>query len=284
MRPLPLADPAASSTMVMHGSQGGIGIIAVAYAMSCLGCLLGLSAMSRARSTGGAARARWIVLAACAIGGTGIWVMHFIAMLGFSVPGATITYNVPITIASLAVSIVVTGLGLTLTVLERASLRALALGGIVTGIGVAVMHYLGMAAVNMPESVTYNKTGVALSVVIAIVAATAALWAAVHIRGVPAMVGASLVMGVAISGMHYTGMASMIMHMAPYPHRSGLSAYQLLMPLTIGIGLSTIAMLMIVGLSATEHEIGEAAEVRAVLEEFAARSRQREAEGPGAGR
>src|SRR6185437_2579657 len=69
---------------------------AFSYAVSCVGCFLGLRCTTRARAYQGSARARWLTLAALSIGGTGIWVMHFIAMLGFSIPGEPIRYNVPV--------------------------------------------------------------------------------------------------------------------------------------------------------------------------------------------
>jgi NO-binding membrane sensor protein with MHYT domain len=256
--------------MQMQGSQGGLGFIALAYGTSCLGCLLGLSAMTRARSTVGALRARWLVLSAFAIGGTGIWAMHFIAMLGFNIPGSQVTYNVPVTIASLIVAIVVVGVGLTIAVAGQASLRSLLIGGGITGIGVASMHYLGMSAVNMPASMTYRPLVVIASVLIAVTAATVALWAVMNVRGIPATVGACLVMGVAVSGMHYTGMAAMIMTSAPMTTREGLTADQLLMPLIAGIGLSTVIMLFVAGLGPTEREMQEEDEIRANLDKLAA--------------
>jgi len=255
--------------MQMQGSEGGIGIIALAYATSCLGCLLGLSAMTRARSTDGSTRVRWLVISAFAIGGTGVWAMHFIAMLGFSIPGSEITYNVPITLASLVVAIVVVGVGLTIAVAGQASARALALGGGITGLGVASMHYLGMSAVNMPATMSYHPLVFIASIVIAVTASIAALWAAVNVRGIPAMIGACLVMGVAVSGMHYTGMAAMIMTTAPLTTREGLTANQLLLPLIGGIGLSTIVMLFLTGLGPTERDIQEEAEIRSNLDKLA---------------
>ena len=255
--------------MPMQGSEGGLGIIALAYGTSCLGCLLGLSAMTRARSTSGAKRIRWLVLGAVAIGGTGIWAMHFIAMLGFNIPGLQITYNVPITLVSLLVAIIVVGIGLTIVVTRQTSLPALALGGCITGAGVASMHYLGMSAVNMPASISYRPWVVIASILIAVTASTAALWAVVNVRGIPAMIGACLVMGVAVSGMHYTGMAAMIMYSAPLTTREGLTANQLLLPMLGAIGLSTIVMLFVAGLGPTERDLQEEAEIHANLDKLA---------------
>lgn len=249
--------------MSVEGQEGGLGTLGFAYFASCLGCVLGLSAMSRARSANGWVQARWLALGAFAIGGTGIWAMHFIAMLGFNVPGYQVTYNVPITLASLIVAILVVGAGLTLAVRGRGGLRALIVGGAVTGVGVAVMHYVGISAMNMPDSVHFSRLLVLASVVIAIVAATVALWFAMNVRGIPATIGAGMVMGVAVCGMHYTGMAAMTMNPAAPPVREGMSSDQLLTPLLIGIGLSTLVLLFIAGLGPTENEIRQEHEIQA---------------------
>ena len=110
------------------------------------------------------------------------------------------------------------------------------LAGCVTGLGVAAMHYLGMAAIRLNGYIQYDIAVVALSVGIAIVAATAALWAAVSIRGFLTSLGASLVMGVAVSGMHYTGMAAVGVHLhgtAPGAF-TGESPTSILLPMLIG--------------------------------------------------
>ena len=80
----------------------------------------------------------------------------------------------------------------------------------IVGIGVASMHYLGMEAMSMPDSMRYNAPLFVLSVVIALVVGTAALWFGTQVRGIGATTGASLIFGVAVSGMHYTGMAAML--------------------------------------------------------------------------
>jgi NO-binding membrane sensor protein with MHYT domain len=92
--------------------------------------------------------------------------------------------------------------------------------GTVTGLGVAAMHYLGMAAIHTNGTLHYDAATVALSIVIAVAAATAALWAAVSIHALWASLGASLVMGVAVTGMHYTGMAAVSVHLS---HEAGAS-------------------------------------------------------------
>ncbi len=154
----------------------------MAYLMSCLGCFLGLRCTTRARAFAGAARARWLLLAAVSIGVTGIWVMHFIAMLGFTMPGTTMGYSVPVTILSMVIAVVVVSIGLLIVGFSANGVRPLLAGGLIIGLGVASMHYVGMSAMRMPGvSVHYDPRVVALSVVIAVVAGTAALWAALRL-------------------------------------------------------------------------------------------------------
>ncbi len=165
------------------------------------------------------AAARWLLLATVSIATTGIWVMHFVAMLGFTIPGQTITYNVPVTILSMVIAIVVVGIGLLIVGFGGSGPYPLLLGGIIIGFGVASMHYIGMAAMVMPDTMRYNYTLVALSIVIAVVAGTAALWAALRLSTVWSTLAASLIMGVAVSGMHYTGIAAL--HVYAVTRRTG---------------------------------------------------------------
>ena len=180
------------------------------YLMSCLGAFIGLRCLTRARVYSGGHRALWLSLAAVAIGATGIWAMHFIAMLGYSIPGQTITYNVPLTVISMLVAVAVVAVGLFIVGFSKSqTLTPLLTGGVIVGLGVASMHYLGMEAINIPDMMHYNVLLVALSVLIAIAAGTAALYAGLKVRGIGATLGASALMGVAVSGMHYTGMTAM---------------------------------------------------------------------------
>lgn len=246
----------------------------LAYTMSCIGSALGLLCTSRARSVPGASRGRWLVIAAIAIGGTGIWVMHFIAMLGFSVRATEIRYDIPTTIASALVAIVVVGIGLFIVGFGGNRIAPLLLGGLITGLGVASMHYLGMAAVNISGWKGYDSGLVILSVVIAVVAATAALWAALNIRGGWAVLVASLIMGVAVSGMHYTGMYAMEVHLEDHGQAlAGADAFTFLLPLIVAISLITGGLLGAIALSPNEDELR--AET-AIMQRVAARRAQPE--------
>jgi len=232
----------------------------LAYLVSCVGCFLGLRCTTRARAYQGAARARWLTLAALAIATTGIWVMHFIAMLGFAIPGESIRYNVPITIASMLIAVIVVAIGTFIVGFSRSGNGPLLLGGLIIGIGVASMHYLGMAAIRVPDSLSYNPALVAASVIIAVIAGTAALWAALRLDTLWATLVASLIMGVAVSGMHYTGMAALQVQAAPglaVSTSATASAGEFLLPLIIGLSTVGFIFSAMIALSPTAAEIFE---------------------------
>ncbi|PNG17822.1 MHYT domain-containing protein [Streptomyces cahuitamycinicus] len=206
-----------------------------AYLMACLGGALGLRCIVRSLLDTRSWRAGWLALGAASIG-CGIWTMHFIAMIGFHVEETRVRYDAATTVLSLVVAVVVVGVGVFIVGLRGTSGVTLAVAGAITGLGVAGMHYLGMAAMRLNGEVGYDPAGVALSVLIAIGAATAALWSAVTIRGFLASLGASLVMGVAVSGMHYTGMAAVSVHVHDVTGGTweGDSPTSLLLPMLLG--------------------------------------------------
>ncbi|MGW5470928.1 MHYT domain-containing protein [Streptomyces chartreusis] len=223
----------------MEGTVDGFRYGAVtpvaAYLMACLGGALGLRCIVRSLVGGQSWKPGWLALGAAAIG-SGIWTMHFIAMIGFQVEETRIRYDTGLTVLSLVVAILVVGIGVFIVGYLGAGRAALSSAGVVTGLGVAAMHYLGMAALRLDADVEYDAAIVALSVLIAIIAATAALWAAVTIRGFLTSLGASLVMGVAVSGMHYTGMAAVSVHLHGTTGASwaGDSPTSLLLPMLLG--------------------------------------------------
>ena len=228
----------------------------LAYLASCVGAATGLSATSRARASKDArTRSVWLLIGAVAIGGTGVWVMHFIAMLGFTVTGMPIYYDVPMTVLSALVAVVVVAIGLFLVGFAGDRAWVLLIGGLVAGFGVAAMHYMGMAAMRMAGHMTYTTWIVVVSVVIAIVAATAALWLCVHVKGWKATTGAAMIMGVAVSGMHYTGMAALNIEGAPGVPPGGTNPIDLLGPLIFGIAALTVALIFIVMMWPTEDEM-----------------------------
>jgi NO-binding membrane sensor protein with MHYT domain len=232
----------------------------LAYALSVLGSLLGLTCAVRVREASTPRRrAWWLIFAAFAIGGTGIWVMHFMAMLGFAVVDREIRYDVALTSASAVVAICVVGIGLFIVGYGRATPLKIGIGGLITGLGVNAMHYMGMAAMRLSGEVDYDRLLVAASIGIAVVAATVALWLAVNVRGTLAILGSALVMGVAVNGMHFTGMAAMSVRLTDSGDVRGATASTLLVPIVIAVLLVVIGLIYAVLAAPTEEDRAGAA-------------------------
>jgi NO-binding membrane sensor protein with MHYT domain len=227
----------------VDGFSYGLVTPLVAYFMACLGGALGLRCTTRSMLVAQSWRPGWLALGSAAIG-SGIWTMHFVAMMGFTVRGTPIHYDKAMTFASLAVAIIMVGIGIFIVGYKGARGTALFTGGTITGLGIASMHYLGMASMSLDGKLQYNTATVAVSVVIAMCAATAALWAAGQVRGFLWSVGASLVMGLAVSGMHYTGMAALTVHLhGTAEPATGESPATLLAPMLVG----PLAFLLLAG-------------------------------------
>ncbi|WP_247308895.1 MHYT domain-containing protein [Bradyrhizobium sp. 48] len=135
--------------------------------------------------------------------GGGIWSMHFVGMLAFRLPGVEISYDPFLTFLSLVVPIVVAAAAF--AVVGRRP-QALLVSGLAMGLGISGMHYTGMGAMRMAASVAYDPRWVVLSVVIAMCASVVALWLAFRKTNATQRLFAGLVMGLAISGMHYAAM------------------------------------------------------------------------------
>jgi NO-binding membrane sensor protein with MHYT domain len=240
----------------IHHFEYGFITPALSYALSVLGSLLGLTCATRVREAKSAAqRGWWLMLAAWAIGGTAIWSMHFMAMLGFSVVGQQIRFDVALTAASALLAVVVVGIGLFIAALGRPSILKIVAGGVFAGIGVAGMHYTGMAAMRVDAEIHYEAVRVGLSVAIAVVAATVAFWLVVNVRGALATVASALVMGIAVNGMHFTGMSAMSAHEHPTPgDPSGATASNLLVPIILAVILVAIALIYAVLAAPNEED------------------------------
>jgi len=183
-------------------------LVALSVLVACLASYTALDLGRHVGAARGLARRVWLVAAAIAMGG-GIWSMHFIGMLAFVMPTPT-SYDIGLTILSLLVAIFATGGGFYVISRRSASPLPLVLSGIFMGLGIAAMHYTGMAAMRVHAELSYDRLFVALSVVIAIGASTAALWLAFRTTDLWQKLAAAVVMGLAISGMHYTGMRAAI--------------------------------------------------------------------------
>ncbi len=187
------------------------GLILASLFIASIASYTTLDLADRIRAIKVGRRVYWLCGGALSMG-LGIWSMHFIGMLSFSLP-IPLGYDTAVTLYSLVIAAVISYFAL--DVATRPGLTAARLGGSGTllGLGISAMHYTGMAAMRM-TAIEYSPLLLVTSIVIAIVAATAALWLAHSIRGRDGRMFwvyrplAALVMGLAITGMHFTGMAA----------------------------------------------------------------------------
>lgn len=186
-------------------------LVLVSILVAIVASYSALSLAGRVTEAAGRSRFAWILGGAIAMG-SGIWAMHFIGMLAFRLP-IPIAFDIPITLVSLVLAIGASGLAL--WQVSRANLGPVRLGvsALIMGIGINAMHYTGMAAMRMQPGIVYDPLLFALSVLIAVGASALALWIAFRLRRTTPdvllpRVGAAVVMGFAIVGMHYTGMAA----------------------------------------------------------------------------
>lgn len=224
---------------------------ALAYFLSATGCAIGLQCTKQART--GRRRLGWLVMASIAIGGTGIWVMHFVAMLGFSIDGAQIRFDVPLTVLSAALAVGVVAVGLYLVSMPGSGLATLLTGGVITGLGISAMHYTGMAAMQTDAQLDYAPARIALSLLIAMGAATATLWFSLRSWGALSTVCAALVMAAGVAIMHYTGMSAMHAHATEHAvEPEGAEALEVLGPLIGVISIVTVGLLIGISMTLTD--------------------------------
>ena len=186
-------------------------LVAFSLLVAILASYTALEMTGRLAASSGKTLYGWMTGGALAMG-LGIWSMHFIGMLAFHLP-IPVGYDLAITLYSLAASVGASAYALWLVSRPQLPRQRLLAGAVLMGAGIATMHYMGMAAMRMQPGIDYNPLWFTVSILIAIGASGAALWIALrlrlqrrHTRLLRAC--ASLVMGVAIVGMHYTGMAA----------------------------------------------------------------------------
>jgi NO-binding membrane sensor protein with MHYT domain len=181
-------------------------LMLLSYLVSVLGSFTALQlAIAIPTASNEAQRWRAILFAGAAMGGGAIWAMHFIAMLACNMQ-IPVAYDFTITALSALIAMASCMAGLAIASTGVFGWGKLVLAGVFMGLGVTGMHYTGMAAMLMPADIHYDMTLVGASAAIAIVASIVALWLAFNLRGWVQMLGSALVMGVAVCGMHYTGM------------------------------------------------------------------------------
>ncbi len=254
--------------MVITGTFD-VALVILSAVIAVAASFTALDLAGRIHASAGAVRRAWLVAAAIAMGG-GIWSMHFVAMLAFRMP-MPVAYDVGITLLSLLVAIVVTGAGFVIISRPEPGRRGIVLGGLFMGAGICAMHYLGMDAMRMAADISYDWALVALSFVIAAGASMAALRLALSTMNLRQRAAAAGIMGLAISGMHYTGMAAANFTMS---HQAGaVSGLSSLAQenLALAVAVTTFFILFLAAISAiADRRIAarEAAALRANEERY----------------
>jgi PAS domain S-box-containing protein len=226
-------------------------LVGLSVVVAVLVSYTALSLAARLAAAGERYARLWLIGGALAMG-VGIWSMHFIGMMAFTLPIA-LRYDVPTTLLSLAAAILTSGCAIRIA--SGAHLGSLRLigGALVMGAGICAMHYVGMRAIMITPGIRYDPLLVAASMLIAVVASFAALWLAFTLRAgntwlmALARLGAALVMGAAISGMHYTGMAAARFAAGAFCFGGRLIDNQWL---AMAVGLVAVALLAIALISA----------------------------------
>jgi NO-binding membrane sensor protein with MHYT domain len=211
---------------------------------------IALDLTGRIRDVSNTARATmlWLIGGALAMG-SGIWAMHFIGMLSFSIPGLSLHYDLFWTGFSLLVAIFASAFALYLLKIDVLKLEFYIAGGVVLGLAIASMHYSGMEAMLISLQIRYLPGLFFVSILIAVVASEAALWfalksnqVAIRLRNRVKLVSA-IIMGIAICGMHYTGMAASVF--TPLCATTIAPAEGSLDPSYLGIGVAAVTFVIL---------------------------------------
>jgi two-component system sensor histidine kinase/response regulator len=223
-------------------------LVALSVLIAILASYAALDVAGRVTAVRGTGRFFWVTGGAGAMG-IGIWSMHYVGMLAYSLP-VRVLYDWPTVLVSLLAAILASGVAL--YVVSRDAMRPLraGIGSIVMGIGIAGMHYIGMEAMRLPAMCRYSPGLVTLSVILAVVISLVALWLTFRLREETTRIGwqklaSAVLMGAAIPVMHYTGMAAVSfvpMDLAPdLTHAVGIS--------DLGIAGIIVVTLMILSLT-----------------------------------
>lgn len=186
-------------------------LVAISLLVAVMASYTALAMAGRTVTAPGKGAAWWWRLGGGFAMGLGIWSMHFIGMLAFDLP-IPLGYDLPITLLSLALAIASSVFALWLVSLRTLPHPRLAGGALLMGTGIAGMHYVGMAAMRMQPGIDYDPGWLLFSLIVAVAASWTALYVAFRLRAQRTRVGDRLaaagLLGLAIVGMHYTGMAA----------------------------------------------------------------------------
>jgi len=183
------------------------GFVALSYVFAVIGSFVALTSARGIVRPSGRVSYSIVAVTGVALGGVGVWSMHFVGMLAAKLQ-IGVGYSMLETLVSLAAAIVASSLALLYVAKHPNQFARILIAGTLLGLGVALMHYLGMFGMRFGGFIRWSVPMVAASLAIAVAAASIALWLAFHTIGIGARVAAALVMGMAVCAMHYTGMSA----------------------------------------------------------------------------
>ncbi len=233
----------------LNGSYDPL-LVGLSIVIAVMASYAALDLAGRVTAASGTRRQLWLVGGASAMG-LGIWSMHYIGMLAFSLP-VPVMYDWPTVLVSLAAAILASAVALYVVSAPDMGLGRASAGSLFMGVGIAAMHYIGMEAMRLPAMCHYDPELVTLSVVLAVVISFVALWLSFRFRderhgGGWHRLGSALIMGAAIPVMHYVGMGAAQFVPAPPPDLShavsiswlGTAGLTLVTFMVLGLALAT---------------------------------------------
>ena len=225
-------------------------LVVISFVVAILASYTALNMAGRVVGSTGIAARVWLTGGGIAMG-IGIWAMHVIGMLAMDI-SMRLNYNLLQTALSMFIAIGASLFALWLVSRDHLRRRRLSTGAVILGTGIVAMHYTGMAALQVEPAIVWDMRWVALSVVIALLASLAALWLTFRLRRDAAQValmraGAAVLMGVAIAGMHYTGMKAAQFPMQVHMHHQGVNGSWLAVLVSV-VALSILGITLLVSM------------------------------------
>ncbi|MBF4165697.1 EAL domain-containing protein [Enterobacter hormaechei] len=224
-------------------------LVVISFVVAILAAYTALNMAARVAGSQGVAARVWLAGGGVSMG-IGVWAMHFIGMLAMDL-SMSMSYNAALTLLSMVIAISSSMFALWLVSGEQLRLRRLP-GAVVMGTGIVAMHYTGMAALEVTPGIVWDKTWVAISVVIALAASLAALWLTFRLRQEAARMalmrlGAAITMGIAIAGMHYAGMEAAQFPMSTMVHHHGINGSWLAILVSV-VALAILGITLLVSM------------------------------------
>jgi NO-binding membrane sensor protein with MHYT domain/anti-sigma regulatory factor (Ser/Thr protein kinase) len=255
--------------------QHDLRLVALAACLCLFSCFAAGNLFLHAVDAKGRPRHYWHAAAALVFG-AGVWSTHFVAMLAYE-PGVPVGYDIELTALSIVIAMVVTWLGMAVSL--RFDEREF--GGAIIGVAIGAMHYTGMAALRLPADVYWNFSYVGVSLAVGICGGAAALRVLTMGRGLHWRLAATLLFVVAICGLHFIGMTAVVLRLDPVV----TVPEQVLAPELLAVVISAVTILIVtIGLSSSfvddqlaRRAIGEAARLAQRIEERTAELRHTQA-------